>query len=613
GNLRFIKKNIGRLVDDAITYLQEVIGTTSGVTPRPLMLDNENLNKLKSNLNPKDWQHLRSGLSSMVIRASLKKEVHYTSICSGHLLDCYSSTLQQSIRDVNAEGGVWPGVDVKIMATPEVMIKLSKDALGKVLKIQDVKRWPHLTRVTFSVKGHDSTLRSSTDIFGILNGLRTLSLVIGGLWMKSNDISFGEIKNPTIAISDLKDLTLDDLDVIRQYRPIALSITKTPEQEDEDRLISIIHQNPSVVSLIIGCHLGRYAALINRLKSTIEGMKRNGGQPSISSFKLVDPTLLDSVREAALHDGVRLEFISQQLLNSEDIVNVDIYNGSSSVDIQTHLRSNQFKSDGPAVYDFIRQFGYSIVTLVVQGSFSDHLAKLLDESTKPVSNIARLDIAPTSLTKAGLDAMDRIIKRSTELTYLRLTLRSLHQEQQLEKALLLLEQYKNRVTSVHVSLWCEESCLTKIKRVLPDRSRFPRLEEFSVDCINWDRGPRGTARQWIISMISARAQPPTPPLKVVGVKIDLQPQDWEAVIKAIDLSTLEELHFDNCNFSQEQLKLLADRVWSSYVFLPLKLLDLKGSEVEKAAGDDANTQVIFATVQLKAPQVRIEGQHNLLY
>jgi len=605
GHLQFIKKNIGRLVNDAITYLQEAIGSIGDDSSTPQRLKANDFKELKSHPNFKEWQHIHGDLSSITIQGVL-----YSAVCSDHFRDCYESVLLQSKLDMLVNGGMWNGIEIRIIAASEAMIKLSKDTLGKVLKIRSVKRWPQLTEIILKQNGVQPCVSSTTDIFGVHNDLGYLSLDIGRLWMTSKDISQGEIKNPSMRITDLRDLTSDDLNFIQQHSPIALRILKTPEKEDEKRLISILRQNPSIAGLIIGCHLERYTALINLVISTIEGMNRNGGRPALSSFNLVDPTPLDSVREEMLQFDRRPESMLLKVPNSSGGFNM-MFKNASTVGIRTDLTSNQFKFDDLAVCDFIRQFGYSIVTLVVSESFSDRLAKLLDECTeKLVSNIAQLDMVPTSLTTAGLDAMDRIIKRSKGLTYLRLTLRSLRQEQQLEKALLLLEQYKNRVTSVHVSLWCEESCLTKMKRVLPDRSRFPRLEEFSVDCINWDHGPRDIARQWIISMISARTQLQTP-LKVVGVKIDLQPQDWEAVIKAIDLSTLEELHFDNCNFSQEQLKLLADHIAGSKMFLlPLKRVGLKGSRAEKM-DDIVTMRELAKRIEQKAPLVKYDAQFTV--
>jgi len=599
GHLKFIK-NFGGLVDDAITHLQAAISRTGGHPSTPQMLEANDFNELKTHPNFKE--HIHGDLSSITI-----EKLHYTSVCCEHLRDCYTSALVQLKLDIMVNGGAWKGVETRIIAPSEAMTKLSNDTIGKVLKIQDMKRWPSLTEITLKQNGVHPAATSTNDIFGVLNDLDYLSLDIGRLWMTTNNIAKGEIKNPSIRIIDLRGLTLDDLKFIQQHRPIALRILKTPEKEDENRLISILRQNPSLVSIVIGCHMGRYVAVINMVKSTIDGMRRNGGRPAISSFILADPSPVDSARDEMLQRQSRLGSMMLNVSNSGNSVGLMFNNESSTLGIRSDLRSNQFRSDDLAARDFLLQYGYSIVTLVVPESFGDHPAMLLDECTeKYFSSIARLDITPTSLTTTGLDAMNRIIKRS-KLTYLRLFLKDLRQGQQLEKAMLLLERYKDPVTSVHVSLWCEESCLSRIKRVLPDRSSFPRLEEFSVDCINWNHGLRDIARQWIISMISGRT-PSGTSLKVVGMKIHFQPQDWEAVIEAIDFSTLQELHFDNCNFSQVQLKLLADRIADSKaMLLPLKLLNLKGSKAERV--DDAFAmRAMFVRIEQKAPQVIIEGQ-----
>jgi hypothetical protein len=100
------------------------------------------------------------------------------------------------------------------------------------------------------------------------------------------------------------------------------------------------------------------------------------------------------------------------------------------------------------------------------------------------------------------------------------------------------------------------------------------------------------------------------PLKVLGVKVDFQPQDWEAVIKAVDLSKLEKLHLDDSSFSQEQLELLVDRIADSNISpLPLKLLDLKGSGVEKV-DDTALVRATLARMKKFAPQVEIVGRYS---
>jgi len=500
--------------------------------------------------------------------------------------------LQQSKHDTDTNNGELNKVNVRIIATYEVMIKLLKDELREELNLQLEESRTCWTTISMELDGHHPASSSITDIFGCRSGFIILILNFSQLEMNAICVttknSWGRVLHRrmviVIHISDLSDLTLDDLEIIRQYHPIVLEISKMPEREYEDRLVSIVQHNPSIKSLDVECDMKLFTAVINLVKTTRENMLKGGSCPELHTLKL--------------HDS------KKGVDGFENRVEVRFEGYDISA---TKLWCNQFGSADPGECDLIRQYGWSIKTLVVPGSFSDHHAKLLDESTEELSSgLEHLDITPTSLTAAGLDAMDRVINRSEDLTYIRLSLKDLRQEQQLEKALLVLVRYRDRVTSVYMSNWCEESCLTKIKRVLPDRSHFFRLTEFSVDCTNWDHGLNDIARQWIISMISAHHIP----LKVLGVKVDFQPQDWEAVIKAVDLSKLEKLHLDDSSFSQEQLELLVDRIADSNISpLPLKLLDLKGSGVEKV-DDTALVRATLARMKKFAPQVEIVGRYS---
>jgi len=576
GHLQSIK-NISRLVDDTITHLQEANGSVDNDVSTPRSLNAIEFTELKSHLKVKDGECSLGGLSQMEIQRS-----SYTSICSDHLRYCYDSALQQLKRDINTNASKWNGVEIKVIATSEAMIKLSNDALGKLLKVQHMKYWPPVTTINLRLEDHHSTSSSTRDIFGILNGFGSLSLDFGRLKIKADGVSQDDVKGMSIEIHDLRDLTLNDLDFIQQYRPIALAISKAPEKDDDSRLVSILQHNPSIMILSIECHMGRYAAVINLVQSTREDMLKGGSRPEL--------------RILLQHDSKKR--VDGKFENTVEVR----FEGYGISTTETELKCHQFKTADPEECDFLRQYGWSIKTLVAPGSFSDHLAKLLNESTQERgSRIASIDITPTSLTAAGLISISQVINRSKGLTNLRLSLRHIRQQPQLEKALLLLEQYKDRVTSVHMSDWCEESCLSQIKRVLPDRSRFPRLEEFSVDCMLWKQDLRDIARQWITSMISSQS-PHRTPLKVLKVKINLQREDWEAVIKAINHSTLEELHINNCYFPQERLRLLVDYIVDSGVSsLPLRVLNLKGTDLK----DNYSTRAMFARIEEKAPQVEI--------
>ena len=188
--------------------------------------------------------------------------------------------------------------------------------------------------------------------------------------------------------------------------------------------------------------------------------------------------------------------------------------GSPSLNVETCIKLENRESEivDPAVCTFIRQYGWSITTFIVPESFSDTLAKLMDESTQEKgSRIAHLDMTPTSLTTPGLDAMNRVIDRSQGLTYLRLSLENLGKDQQEQKALDLLRRHKDRLTSLRLV----DSDLSSIADNF-SRDSFPLLEEFFVMTNYYlDASP-----EWIRSMVSVPPRQRTS-LRAVGMGIYL--------------------------------------------------------------------------------------------
>jgi len=103
-------------------------------------------------------------------------------------------------------------------------------------------------------------------------------------------------------------------------------------------------------------------------------------------------------------------------------------------------------------------------------------------------------------------------------------------------------------------------------------------------------------------MVSAQLQHRTP-LKTLGLNITLYQQGWETVIKAIDLSALEEVQFAG-NFTQVQLRVLVDRIENyGAPSLPLRLLNL-----DKAALDNSpNTRALIVRLREMIPKTKITG------
>ncbi|KAF9360366.1 hypothetical protein BGX34_007807 [Mortierella sp. NVP85] len=438
---------MGQLVDDTISHLKEATGCIDGDTAAYQNLDATELSELKSYLKVKDDEDFSGGLSRITIQ-----KAYYAWICSDHLREYYDSTLQQQSYKISASVGVWHGNEVEAKVTSEAITQLLY-ALGIIFRIQNVEYWRCITGIDMKLNSQQSASGPTTDILSSLDDLESLSLGFGRFTMSVKDIFQDEIKDVVISISELGALTLDDFEFIHQCRPVVLIISETPQKKDDNRLVSIIQQNPSITTLRVVCDVERHIAVIDLVCSTREKMLQSGTQPALRMFELV-------------HPEIKLE--------------VSFDEGSPALDMPPciNLEDCQSYTVEPAVYNFIRQHGWSDITFVVPESFSDRLAQLLDESMQETgSRIARLDITPTSLTTQGLDALSRVINQSQGLTYLRLSLGNLHLDDQLEKALLLLQRHKDRLTSLRLEGQHVDQWLSRIAQHFPNNDGFPVLEE----------------------------------------------------------------------------------------------------------------------------------------
>jgi hypothetical protein len=568
-------EGIGQLVDDTITHLKGVTGYGDGDSTAHQSSDTMRLPKLKSHLKIKDGEVLTGGLVQMRIQ-----KAYHPWICTDHFRECYESTLQQLRHNINTSGGVWHGNEVKVKVTSETTAKQFYEDLGKLFKIQSVENWRSITEMEFKPDSYQPASGSTTDAPG-LDDLDSLSLDFGRFAMSVKGVFRGEVKDVAISIRDLSAPTLDDLEFIYQCRPTALTVLETLPEKDDDRLVSILQRYLCIASLRIEGDMKRFVAIIDLVKSTRRKILQGKSKPALHIFELVHPEIEVKVRFSKGLQGVL---------------------GSLVLESCIHLKDRQSTS---SLYNFIRQHGSSVTRFAAPVLFNDHLANLLDESTEKLcSRITHLDINPTSLASPGLEATSRVINRSKGLTYLRLSMENLRGKDQMAKALLLLERHKDQLTSLRLEGDKAHEWLPQIARSFP---RFPQLKEFFVESYSMD-WLSSADREWIASMASAPSQLQIlrqlrTSLKVLGVGLHLRAQDWEALIKVIDLSTLEELYINSDYFYQDQLNVLVDFIANTSVAsLPMKVLDVKGKEVK----DSNTTREMFARVQGKAPQVKIQ-------
>ncbi|KAI8350810.1 hypothetical protein B0O80DRAFT_457534 [Mortierella sp. GBAus27b] len=229
--------------------------------------------------------------------------------------------------------------------------------------------------------------------------------------------------------------------------------------------------------------------------------------------------------------------------------------GSTAFDMESHVKLRKSSADDDSV--FIRHYGWSIKTLVAP--FGDSHAELLDAITlERGSKIAIVDILSTSLTSSGLDAIDRVIKRAPSLPTIRLFLDKLHEEDQLEKAMILLERYKDRLISLRLNGGSKTKWLARITQALPTRDMFPLLEELTIDGQTGSSVFPANCQNWIVSMVST---PPSPLKQLKAFCLSNTYYYWDRIVRTMDLSALEVISFKGCTFfGNSDLVLLAERI-----------------------------------------------------
>ncbi|KAK3825452.1 MAG: hypothetical protein J3Q66DRAFT_436522 [Benniella sp.] len=540
--LGFIKESVGQLMDDTIAYLE---GTTRAyerdtVTASQWGHSPTVLEELRSYLDIDEGEHFPGDVHRLTTQKG-----HCSLMCSEHHLEW----VMQRLKDIiNSIGGSYTEKqrDISIEVASDQAVKKLYSAILDVFKVQ-----------------------SNSDV-------SLLTMDCGRLSFKFDMAR--EAQNVSMAITRLSDLTPDDLEFIQQCNISQLEIKHTPTEPDEDRLTNILHQSVKLKELEIMCHCERTLAIIDLVLIVREKILQSGRSSALHIFKVADesgPIDIHSwtVSEKDAHIATTVTF-------SEDST-------TFSMDTHIKLKHGELFDEGGRISNFIRQYGWSISMLNTMRAIDDHLATLLNDTTRiHGSRLTRLVLVPSRLTAGGLDTMDQVIKRSSKLDYLELSISSLHKEFRLEKAVRLLGFWGKKLNALYVMGENIERWLPQLAKVFPDRNSFPMMREFEVRCTSKREFPRECVK-WLAVMVSTHFQ--SSPLvtrldffRLCGVT--LQPQDWVTLIKAIDFSTLRNLYLNSTNFSQEQLDILIECIGATDVTpLPLNTLKLAAFRVRNSS------------------------------
>ncbi|KAF9366718.1 hypothetical protein BGX34_009557 [Mortierella sp. NVP85] len=581
GQIGITRNNIIQLVDDTIIYLEDVAHSTDSDMDTTLHWSQApaNLEELKSHLDVNEGEHFPGSLYQLITQ-----EQHYSWVCSEHRSE---SAIQRLKDTVNAIDGTYTEesskIDIKV--TSDAALKQLYDVILQISKLQWI--------VDRSFLAVDCGRLSST-------------------------ISLSqEDQYVAVTITRLNELTSDDADFIHRCSITQLTIKHTPQDTDEEQLIGILQKSPKLKELCIGCLGERSLAMIKLVISAREKTLQNRGNSALCTFNLMDEGL----------KPFDLFGISDEFDHVTSKVSFTRDSGTFEMDTCISLRDKEVVTEGSLMSNFFRQYGWSISSLDAPWTFTDHLAAILDDVTQiHDSSLTHLVLSPFSLTADGLDAMDRIIKRSRSLAYFWLYISNLKINGSQESAQTSLARYGEKLNKLSLYGGSITSWLPRLAHAFPTRSCFPSMSDIII-CNNFDKRefPHDCI-QWLAAMVSPQPQPSgssmaqdsctgTPQQAAKTIMrtqlkafsfygVILHPQGWETLIKAIDFSTLESLHLDRTNFSLGQLDLLLGCI-AGTVMKPVSLTSLSLKETDLF--DNADKDGLRARIRKVVPSVVVHG------
>ncbi|KAF9935789.1 hypothetical protein BGZ65_003007, partial [Modicella reniformis] len=455
--------------------------------------------------------------------------------------------------------------------------------------------------------------KTATDILSKLQKLESLTIDCGKRSITAS-VSQSKVLEVDMTIERLQDLSLDDFDFIKKDHLTRLTVKYTTPYEN--RLATVLSHYPRLHHLRIGCKSVHILAIINRAISTREKILQSIGSSCLRTVELMEEELIPFDLLADCDDKTHVHSI---LSFAED---------SNSFDMRTWIRLLNFTNvtHADSLKDFVQHYGWSIVFFSEGYTSNNTFAAILDEipfsmtmMTRP-SQLQSLRFDAEKFTSSGFDRLDGIIKRSKNFQELGLHLPL--NEEHFEMAERLLSRYRTMVNVLRL-YDDHERWLPLIASLFPIRTSFPKL--ISFDLWTWRHSfLPSSAFPWVVTMVSA---PPPPPssssssssslpqilalplslsqdlslsvddnnnntdtqnesetgelwaaLKKISLhEIRLEPEEWSTLIEAIDFLELEHLNLESSNISQEEFKLLIDRIPNNIPKVSLKTLNIRST------------------------------------
>jgi hypothetical protein len=383
-------------------------------------------------------------------------------------------------------------------------------------------------------------------------------------------LSNGDMAGIDAEIHSLDGITeLDKLLLLEGYLT-SLSIKRTPSVDQEPLLKDLIRQNPKLTRVSIGSHALRALRMIDVvLSSSREAI----GRDSSPTRRMLEIHQDDGT------EGKSIEGLHGSITCTADFTAVTV------PDMSIHVTTRQESSS--VFTDVFERFGWLIVSLDLSAIFTDEMALALDKATRwREPKLSSLILDTRSLSLTGMYYVTQVIQRS-RLSRLGVYIDGLESEENQERADKMLRTLTNKLNFLRLSGSAPHAWIPTIKDIIATRASLPQLDTLELVHETLTIACRPYA-QWIAAMVSAAPHDPTvgvesawTPLKCIRLEnVSCEPEDWTTIIKAIDISCLETLSFENSNLDVQSLPALMDQllVYGQEPHkIPLKVLNLRGA------------------------------------
>ncbi|KAK3822731.1 MAG: hypothetical protein J3Q66DRAFT_385282, partial [Benniella sp.] len=449
-------------------------------------------------------------------------------------------------------------------------------------------------------------------------------------------VSKGVIQSASMRFQHVAELCSEERDFAEKGYLDQLEVERTPTNNEENLLRTLLTRNPNLKRVVIGCVADRCLAMMELVVSARKAILEEdqgddqGGQTS--------KTLAACTLEVMQEKLVPLVF-GERPIREDNITTVLTFPANSTC-FTIHSTTMALHPDScdevgvRDVFKFIELYGYSIQALWTGSAFSNRYAQTLDQLTERCGSSLRiLHLNTLRLAKHGLESMARVVERSKELEKFDFCLEGKGMtfpgtdmtlshllETTFHPRLNLLVQCGHKVTGLKLLEVKLGAWLTEIAKVVPTRDMLPNLESFEMMMtlqVGWGAPQTFLQRDilpWIVNMVSkpsissqelSGGWRPLKKIALTGIRLAI-PSDWKDILRAIDFDTLQDLNLGYSNFANLEVLVEVINPFIHLGFahesdpqpppLPLQVLDLRLTEV-------AMTPAMRQRIQSRAPNV----------